>query len=240
MTSRVHLPVFDVLTIFWIWLPRLCWTDFGVQEVTMMKKTSPRVSVIQRLKRWKMISMTRTTMMIARWWKVVGLAMFGQLPTCSTRWAFELGCLQKLNLTLFQLRQFTNGITNSSTKLRPAWEETLRELNLPQRILRRDVATRWNSTFDMLDDCLHYRYAIDAMTANRLNKLRHLEMDTKEWLLAIQLLEILNVCYHWLVACCFSPVHIDLQRRDSLFFKGHSKPVIGHSCYGSYRWVSSQ
>jgi len=51
----------------------------------------------------------------------------------------------------------------------------------------RDVSTRWNSTFDMLDFAISYHEAIDALTANRLLKLRRFELDNEEWEVAERL-----------------------------------------------------
>lgn len=51
---------------------------------------------------------------------------------------------------------------NSPTSLLPAWEAAVKEAHLDPRRMPRDVATRWNSTFDMLDFALRYREAIDC------------------------------------------------------------------------------
>ena len=59
----------------------------------------------------------------------------------------------------------------------------------------RDVSTRWNSTFDMLDFAISYREAIDALTANRLLKLRRFELDNEEWEVAEQLRDTLRVWF---------------------------------------------
>jgi hypothetical protein len=57
----------------------------------------------------------------------------------------------------------------------------------------RDVATRWNSTFDMLDFALQYRKAIDAIAAEREMGLRQFELSAKEWEIAGQLRDVLQV-----------------------------------------------
>ena len=43
----------------------------------------------------------------------------------------------------------------------------------------RDVSTRWNSTFDMVDFTIDYQPAIDVITGNRDMKMRSLELDAR-------------------------------------------------------------
>ena len=76
---------------------------------------------------------------------------------------------------------------NSSTLILPQWNIKLKELNLDIRMMPRDVAMRWNSTFDMIDFSITYRSALDAMTANRNLNLRKFEMDNEEWIAAEKL-----------------------------------------------------
>jgi hypothetical protein len=56
----------------------------------------------------------------------------------------------------------------------------------------RDVTTRWNSTFDMLDFAINYRAAIDKVTADRKTDLRKFELNDAEWELAKQLRDTLK------------------------------------------------
>ena len=58
----------------------------------------------------------------------------------------------------------------------------------------RDVATRWNSTFDMLAFAVKYRSAINDITAEKNANLRKYELDNDEWLIALQLHDTLKVC----------------------------------------------
>jgi hypothetical protein len=60
-------------------------------------------------------------------------------------------------------------------------------------MMPRDVSTRWNSTFDMLDFAIRYRVAIDAMTAVRHFDLRKYELVPAEWAIATELRDVLKV-----------------------------------------------
>lgn len=57
----------------------------------------------------------------------------------------------------------------------------------------RDVATRWNSTFDMLEFALEYRTAIDRITDKCKLGLGEYELDDEEWILAKELHDVLKV-----------------------------------------------
>ena len=57
----------------------------------------------------------------------------------------------------------------------------------------RDVTTRWNSTFDMLDFAISYRSALDTVTADRDMKLRQFELSEEDWKMAAHLRDALKV-----------------------------------------------
>ena len=61
------------------------------------------------------------------------------------------------------------------------------------RLLPRDVKTRWNSTYDMLETALKYRKVVDAMCADKKNNLRGCELSKREWEIAAQLRATLKV-----------------------------------------------
>jgi hypothetical protein len=61
------------------------------------------------------------------------------------------------------------------------------------RLMPRDVATCWNSTFDMLDFAIQYWKALDQMTSDKKNDLRDFELDEDEWKLASKLRNVLDV-----------------------------------------------
>lgn len=60
-------------------------------------------------------------------------------------------------------------------------------------MIPRDVATRWNSTFDMLNFCLEYKKPIQLMTADFDMDLRDYELNRDEWTVATQLRDVLKV-----------------------------------------------
>ena len=72
-------------------------------------------------------------------------------------------------------------IKNSSTLILPRWYALLDELKLDERIMPRDVSTRWNSTYDMLKIALDYCIALDAITGERDMKLQKYELKYTEW-----------------------------------------------------------
>ena len=61
-------------------------------------------------------------------------------------------------------------------------------------MMPRDVTTRWNSTFDMLDFAVEHIAAINAITSNRDMKLRQYELSEDDWDVACQLRDVLKVC----------------------------------------------
>jgi hypothetical protein len=85
-----------------------------------------------------------------------------------------------------------NAIKNSSTIILPQWLAKLEELGLKLRMMPRDVSTRWNSTFDMLDFALNYRVAIDEITSIRDFNLRKHELQDDEWEVAEKLRDSLK------------------------------------------------
>lgn len=84
-------------------------------------------------------------------------------------------------------------ILHSTTKLLPAWDAYLKEFKFAIHRMPRDVSTRWNSTFDMLDFALSYRKVIDAVSADREMELRQFELSELEWKIVGQLRDVLKV-----------------------------------------------
>jgi len=62
-------------------------------------------------------------------------------------------------------------------------------------MMPRDVSTRWNSTYDMVEFATEYQAALNIMTADRDMNLRQFELSKKEWGLATELREVLRVSF---------------------------------------------
>ncbi len=92
-----------------------------------------------------------------------------------------------------QLRKISFSIINSTTLLLPQWFSTLEDLKLDERVMPRDVSTRWNSTYDMLKFAIDYRKAIDRLTGDKNLGLWQYELGDDEWEIAKQLSLLLMV-----------------------------------------------
>ena len=86
-----------------------------------------------------------------------------------------------------QLRKLAFKIVNSTTKLAPVWRDICKELSLEERMIPRDVRTRWNSTYDMIKMAIEYSKAIKRICSDADNGLRDFELSTEEWKIAEQL-----------------------------------------------------
>jgi hypothetical protein len=102
----------------------------------------------------------------------------------------------------------------------------------------RDVSTRWNSTFDMLDFAITYRVAIDAMTAAREFDLRKYELLPDEWKIATELRQVLEVSVFFFAMFCFHsflPFRLDLQTSNFILLSWHPQPSCCHPRDGPYQ-----
>jgi hypothetical protein len=81
----------------------------------------------------------------------------------------------------------------------------LQELKVAEQMMPRDVTTRWNSTFDMLDFAVEHTEAIDNITGDRDMKLRQYELSEDDWDMARKLRNVLKVCVATFL--CFLIIH---------------------------------
>jgi len=89
----------------------------------------------------------------------------------------------------------------------------------------RDVRTRWNSTYDMLDFAYDYKDAVNKITAIREMKLRKYEIEPDEWEMVRQLRDLLKVVF----ICSFIPTLISeaqIFKDTTLFFSRDGSPNI--------------
>jgi hypothetical protein len=92
-----------------------------------------------------------------------------------------------------QVRQLSFAIIHSTTIALPAWRTICTQLGFKPCLIPRDVVTRWNSTYDMMQFALKYRQPIDGITANKELKLRRYELDIEDWTIIEDLVAVLEV-----------------------------------------------
>ena len=103
-------------------------------------------------------------------------------------------------LTWIQIRRLSFTIIRSTTITLPAWRATCEANELKPNLIPCDVATRWNSTYDMMRFVLKYWVPIDSITANKSLKLWQFELDNEDWKIIgdlVSVLEVSNIfCVH--------------------------------------------
>lgn len=96
---------------------------------------------------------------------------------------------------------------------------------LTARMIPRDVATRWNSTYEMLSFAHTYREAYNEITANRDMKMRKYELSDKEWKIVNDLASVLKVSsMDFGRFDCYYIILTDLQRCNTLLFPLNAQP----------------
>ena len=94
-----------------------------------------------------------------------------------------------------QLRKIAFSTLHSTTKRLLHWFDILKKLKLDKKTLPRDVRTRWNSTFKMLNSANEHRAAIDSLTGNRAMGMRKCELTEEEFGIVEELRDILHVSH---------------------------------------------
>lgn len=80
-----------------------------------------------------------------------------------------------------------------TTKILPAWHNILEQKGLPSHLIPRDVKTRWNSTFNMLNVAIEYQGTLNDLCAAREHGLRAYKLTADEWAIATELCDVLKV-----------------------------------------------
>ncbi|SJL08910.1 uncharacterized protein ARMOST_12284 [Armillaria ostoyae] len=97
-----------------------------------------------------------------------------------------------VKMTLVKICKIAFKIIHSSTILLPEWKKIVAELKLAQKILPRDVSTRWNSTFDILNVALAYKAAIKEITGDENNGISEYSLTRSEWQILKELCDVLK------------------------------------------------
>ena len=85
-------------------------------------------------------------------------------------------------------------------------------------MIPRDVRTRWNATYDMLDFAYQYRVAINKITDICDMKLRAYKIEAHEWETVRQLRDLLKVSNYYFFISQVLYHFIDFQRRNFVLF----------------------
>ena len=109
-------------------------------------------------------------------------------------------------------------LKNSMTILLPQWFKTLAAHHLPHCMMPRDVATRWNSMFNMLNFSLKYRPAINTMTATRDFDLHKYKLAPADWRIAGELRDVLRVSSFHSPNIHVRFIHSQIFKDATLFF----------------------
>ncbi|PIL33222.1 hypothetical protein GSI_04672 [Ganoderma sinense ZZ0214-1] len=100
--------------------------------------------------------------------------------------------VRPVKVVLAKIRNLAFKVVNSTTRLLPQWRALCVSQKVPNTLLPRDVRTRWNSTFDMLEGALSHKKVVDKMTGDKTNGLRACELSKDEWQTAAQLYKVLE------------------------------------------------
>ncbi|KAF9226061.1 hypothetical protein BS17DRAFT_657965, partial [Gyrodon lividus] len=68
-----------------------------------------------------------------------------------------------IKLALVKIHKLAFKIIHSSTVILPAWTELMQKLRMTVSFLPCNVATRWNSTLDLLDYTLRHKKVVDRV-----------------------------------------------------------------------------
>jgi hypothetical protein len=98
---------------------------------------------------------------------------------------------------IVKLRRLAYAILKSTTIALPAWRLAVSTAGLPPRLIPRDVSTRWNATYLLLQFAMEYKVPINAVCDDRTLALRSFSLDDDEWDIVDQLTTVLAVRAHF-------------------------------------------
>ncbi|KAE9403682.1 hypothetical protein BT96DRAFT_1079562, partial [Gymnopus androsaceus JB14] len=90
------------------------------------------------------------------------------------------------------IRNVSNETINSLIKVLPAWKKTVADFKLPSKQIPRDVRTRWNSTFDMINMAVQYGTPLNSFINDSNNGLTAFALSTTEWIILENLRDVLQ------------------------------------------------
>lgn len=97
-------------------------------------------------------------------------------------------------MSFLQARRVSFKIINSPTLLLPAWRKLTAGTPFENRTLPRDVATRWNSTYNMLSVFLEMKDLVNQFLDSSSNGLTQYMLEDDEWEAVKDLVMALKVC----------------------------------------------
>jgi hypothetical protein len=129
-----------------------------------------------------------------------------------------------LHSSLPQARKISFKIINSPTLLLPRWREQVSNTKFKNRVLPRDVATRWNSTYDMLAAFMEMRDSVSQFLDRSSNGLADLLLTDEEWDVIEGLVSALKVRVR-LIFCSYSAHCFQILKDATLFFSSNTPNV---------------
>lgn len=127
--------------------------------------------------------------------------------------------------SMMQLRKIAIAIKKSPTGLGRKWAAVLTEFKLPYRKMPRDVATRWNSTYDMLVFAVDHSGPIQRLVVDINNKLTDLQLSEEEWGYAKELRDALKVRYCFCCLKLYTQLSPQVFKKATLLFSKDSTTV---------------
>ncbi|KAE9383909.1 hypothetical protein BT96DRAFT_843140 [Gymnopus androsaceus JB14] len=85
------------------------------------------------------------------------------------------------NHSPLQAHKISFKIINSTTLLLPQWREHVANTAFKDRVLPRDVATQWNSTYNMLAAFLEMKEPVSQFLDHSSNGMAKFLLDNNEW-----------------------------------------------------------